>query len=120
MGVLTNRAEKFIDHYKDENVETKYSAGTVSKRGGAFLVTFNQIGAEESFSIGQPVYDKENDIMGYLGIGLFEHLDYSTDGQIRIPVEAWMICLPTKHCKEGKKIYTYWQMKENSQESEDE
>lgn len=100
---------RFIDHYKDENVATRYYAGRVYKYDNYFIIAYGMQGAEETFSIGQPVYDKCNNIMGYLGIGLYANLDYSTEGKIRIPAEHWMICLPTKHCVEGKTVYTYWQ-----------
>lgn len=108
---------RFIDHYKDENVVTKYHAGTVVKYGSYFIIVYEMEGAKKTFSIGQPVYDKDNNLMGYLGIGLYENLDYGTEGKIRIPVEHWMICLPTKYCIEGKTVYTYWQFIER-QESE--
>ena len=110
---------RFIDHYKDKNVATKYHAGTVVKYGNYFMIAYETKGANETFSIGQPVYDKDNNIMGYLGIGLYAHLDYCTEGNIRIPVEHWTICLPTQHCVEGKTVYTYWQAIEPKAESED-
>ena len=103
--------DRFIDHYKDENVETEYHAGMVTKHGNGFMISDQTKGAEETFSVGQPVYDKDNNLMGYLGIGLYANLDYSTERQVRIPVEYWIICLPTKFCESGKRVYTYWQMK---------
>ena len=50
----------------------------------------------------------EKNIMGWLGIGLFEILNYSA--KVRVPCEYWQICLPTKFCETGKQVYTYWQM----------
>lgn len=100
---------RFIDHYKDENVATGYNAGTVCRYGNDFVISYEMEGAKETFSIGQPVYDKDKNLMGYLGIGLYGSLDYATEGQIRIPVEHWTICLPTKYCISGKQVYTYWQ-----------
>ena len=112
--------DKFIDHYKDENVETKYDAGIVHEYGHGFVIAYGMKGAEDTFSIGQPVYDKDGNLMGYMGIGLYANLDYHTNGQVRIPVEHWSICLPTKHCIDGKRVYTYWQAKiEPQTESED-
>ena len=102
---------RFIDHYKDENVDTKYDAGVVSKYENGFMIAYEMGGAKETFSIGQPVYDKDKNLMGFLGIGLYANLDYSTEGRLRIPVEHWIICLPTKFCESGKRVYTYWQMK---------
>ena len=49
---------RFIDHYKDENVTTKYDAGIVHKYGNDFIIAYEQRGAKDTFSIGQPVYDK--------------------------------------------------------------
>ena len=103
---------RFIDHYKDKGVPTMYDSGIVSTRCGHFVVGFEMTGAKDTFSVGQPVYDKDKNLMGYLGIGLFEHLDYATDddaGHPRIPVEHWTICLPTSHCVAGKEVFTYWQ-----------
>ena len=99
---------RFIDHYTDENVATKYSAGRVNKYGNGYMVAYEMEGAKETFSIGQPVYDKDKNIMGWLGIGLFENLNYSA--KVRVPCEYWQICLPTKFCEAGKQVYTYWQM----------
>ena len=108
----------FIGQIEEEKLATTYNAGIVCKRDGNFLIGYEMKGAEETFSIGQPVYDKDGNIMGWLGIGLFKNLNYSA--KIRVPCEYWQICLPTKHCEEGKKVYTYWQMiGAESQESED-
>ena len=109
MGVKEVR--RFIDHINDEQTfDTKYSAGIVRLDGNRYTIAYEQNGAAETFSIGQPVYDRERNLMGYLCVGLYDLLDYSAD--IRIPVERWEICLPTKDCKDGKKVYTYWQNKE--------
>jgi len=105
--------DRFIDHYKDENVDTKYPAGVVRKYLNGFMVAYETNGAEKTFSIGQPVYDQNKNLMGYLGIGLYANLDYATEGRIRIPVEYWVICLPTKYCVDGKAVYTYWQTQES-------
>ena len=92
------------------NVATKYDSGTVCEKDGNFIIGYEMKGAEDTFSIGQPVYDVDGNIMGWLGIGLYSSLNYSSE--IRIPCEYWQICLPTKHCVAGKKVYTYWQNKE--------
>lgn len=109
---------RFIDHYKDAGVDTKYSAGIVRKYENEFIIAYEMKGASETFSIGQPVFDKDKNIMGYLGISFYKHLDYSTEGLIRIPVENWTICLPTEYCIDGKKVYTYWQMLEQMEVTE--
>lgn len=109
---------KFVNQYRNEEMlETKYDAGIVTKNGDQFCVGYETNGAGKTFSIGQPVYDKDFNLMGYLGIGFWEHLDYA--GDMRIPVEMWTICLPTEHCIEGKHVYTYWQMMEAKKENKD-
>ncbi|MBR1904876.1 MAG: hypothetical protein IJ819_00235 [Clostridiales bacterium] len=108
---MTNEGiKRFIDHHKDEDVDTGYDAGRVIKDNNNFIVGYETFGAAETFSIGQPVYDEDKNLMGYLGIGLYDALNYSCR-EIRIPVEYWVICLPTSYCKAGKKVYTYWQTK---------
>lgn len=87
----------------------EYDAGWVCKRGDEFFITEQQAGAEETFSIGQSVYDKKGNLLGYLGISLLRNLDYYNSLGVRIPVEIWRICLPTQHCKHGVEIVTYWQ-----------
>lgn len=106
-----NEIMRFIGQYMNDDADTKYDAGIVSKSGDNFMIAYETFGAKETFSVGQPVYDKDNNLMGYLGIGVYNSLDYATEKPIRIPVEHWIICLPTKHCTEGKRVYTYWQMK---------
>ena len=102
---------RVVDQLKMGNVATKYDSGIVCEKDGNFIIGYEMKGAEHTFSIGQPVYDVDGNIMGWLGIGLYSSLDYSAE-KIRIPCEYWQICLPTKHCVAGKKVYTYWQNKE--------
>lgn len=97
--------------YKDNLI---YSAGQVLVCSNECRVGFEQYGAGETFSVGQPVYDIDGNLLGYLGIGLADSLDYSCS--IRVPVEYWTICLPTKYCTHGKQVYTYWQNKAKSSE----
>lgn len=87
----------------------EYDAGYVCKHGDEFFITEQQMGAEETFSIGQSVFDEKGNLLGYLGISLLEHVDYCNNLGVRIPVAMWRICLPTQHCKPGVKIVTYWQ-----------
>ena len=94
-----------------------YFAGRVAK-DDRFFVAYEQKGANDTFSIGMPVYDKDNHLMGYLGIGFYHNLNYSIrfNGE-SIPVERWEICNPTKYCEVGKSIYTYpqrWHIDPNS------
>ena len=109
-GSVYNVKPKFIDQLKIKDKDRQYNAGVVCERDGNYLIGYEMQGAEETFSIGQPVYDKDKNIMGWLGIGLFENLNYSA--KVRVPCEYWQICLPTKFCEAGKQVYTYWQMTE--------
>ncbi len=109
---------RFINQYDVEGIEiaTEFDAGKVCANDGEYIISYVMEGAKKTFSVGQPVFDKDGNLMGYLGIGVFAHLDYATTEPIRIPVEYWKICLPTKHCEVGKKVYTYWQHKAESEE----
>ena len=108
---MSDKISRFINQYDIEDIEvsTQYDAGQVCDNDGKFIISYETRGAKDTFSVGQPVFDKDGNLMGYLGIGVFAHLDYSTTKPIRIPVEYWNICLPTKYCECGKKVYTYWQ-----------
>ena len=107
-GTVYNAIPKFIEQLKIKDMDRQYNAGIVCEKDGNYIIGYEMRGAEETFSIGQPVYDKDKNIMGWLGIGLFENLDYSA--KIRVPCEYWQICLPTKFCEVGKQVYTYFQM----------
>lgn len=105
--------KKFIDCYEDENVETKFDSGKVSETNYGFLINGAMLGAEQTFSIGQPVFNEDGDVLGYLGITILEYLHYVADDfDGIIPCEVWKIEQPTNHCKHGIKVYTYWQNKE--------
>lgn len=114
-GSVFNATPKFIEQMKMEKVDTQYNAGIVCEQDGNYIIGYEMRGAEKTFSIGQPVYDKDKNIMGWLGIGLFENLNYTA--KIRVPCEYWQICLPTKFCEGGKQVYTYWQTIESQAES---
>ena len=59
---------------------------------------------------GQPIYDTNKNKLGYLGIGLYNNLNYTNHSHnIDIPCYYWMICNPTQYCKDGIIIHTYWQ-----------
>lgn len=111
-GSVYNAKPKFIEQLKTKNMDRQYNAGIVCEKDGNYFISYETQGAEETFSIGQPVYDKDKNIMGWLGIGLFENLNYSAE--IRVPCEYWQICLPTKFCDVGKQVYTYWQIQTES------
>ena len=107
---------KFIDQIKQTNIDTQYDAGRVwSDDNGIPFINNQTVGAEKTFSIGQPVYDEEGNLLGYLGASIFKNLNYALDEEIlskgvdRIPCERWIICLPTKYCKHGVKVFTFWQ-----------
>lgn len=107
---------KFVNQKLEDSDFLKYSAGIITKHN---IVGYPQKGAEKTFSIGQPMFDAEGRLLGYLGIGLFDSLDYSNDKGIRIPVECWVIELPTRHCEVGKNVFTYWQNEQRKAEIEE-
>ena len=105
--------KRFVDEDFEEEHNTVFNAGRVYQEEHHFYIGYQQLGAERTFSIGQPVYDVTGNLMGYLGIDLCDNLDYSgSTKNCRFPVERWQICLPTEHCVEGKTVYTYWQNRE--------
>lgn len=100
---------RFVNQSEVDEELLKYDSGVVSEGN---IVGYAQNGAERTFSIGQPMYDKDGNLMGYLGIGLYRSLNYvSPIPGIEIPVEHWQIMNPTKFCKVGKNVFTYWQNK---------
>lgn len=114
--------ERFIKDILNDKEEKllQYDAGKVLKKDGKYIITDNMIGAEELFSVGEPVYDEDGNLMGYLGVGMFDHLNYSTENNVRIPVEYWQICLPTEDCISGKQVFTYWHNKAKKKKGEEE
>lgn len=103
--------KRFINDILREDIDDEklqYDAGNVLEIGGIYFIVDRMIGADELFSVGQPVYDEDGNLMGYLGVGLFNHLNYSTENNVRIPVEYWQICHPTEDCISGKQVFTYW------------
>lgn len=101
---------KFTEQNSIENGDLQYYGGRVTHNNGEYIVGYSQRGAENTFSICQPVFDKDNNLLGYLGIGMYSHLDYTNHPHnINIPVYYWKICNPTKHCKVGIEVFTYWQ-----------
>ena len=102
----------FVEQLKsgvDQN-DLRYDAGRVFLHKGRYVIDYSQKGAEKTFSVGQPVYNDNGDLLGYLGLGLFESLNYGAD--IRVPVEFWEIQLNTPQCRNGVHIKTYWQKEE--------
>lgn len=104
---------RFVDTDRDDidNDDLKYSAGIVTETLNFNMVSLPDQNAVRTFRIGMPVYDPDNNLLGYLGIGMYNHLTYKYDdihGEA-IPYECWIICKPTKYCKEGVHIKTYWQ-----------
>lgn len=108
------KIKRFID-YPQGDYPTQYNAGEVCIKNDEYMIGYEQQGAKDTFSVGQQVFDKDGNLMGYLGIGLYANLDYAIDTEkmpnIRVPVEYWKICLPTVHCQAGKQVFTYWQNK---------
>jgi hypothetical protein len=98
----------FIDEYKtkyDDKV-LSYYAGEICEDGD---ITNQQKGAEDTFSIGMPIYDESGAELGRLSIGLFENLTYNTpDIDIKIPVYTWRVDGYKSDIR--KKIKTYYQI----------
>jgi len=101
----------FLEEYK-----TKYDKKTLAYKAGEICedgdITNQQVGAEETFAIGMPVYDKEGKELGKLSIGLFENLNYNTpDLDFNIPVYTWRV-----EGYKGKRqtIKTYYQINEST------
>lgn len=68
---------------------------------------------EETFSIGQPVYDCNYNLVGYLSIKLYAstYTYKKNDSELlKVPIYYWIVGNPTKYCKSGSYIYTYWQI----------
>ena len=105
-------AEQLKSGIEEKNLE--YETGRVCCVDEHYVIGFEMLGARSLFSIGQPVYDSENNLMGYLGIGLYDRLNQSFTEfpDLSVPCYYWEICKPTKYCIEGKRIFTYWH-KEN-------
>ena len=102
--------QEFIYQNSIDKNALKYSSGFVYEEKYGFIINSQQYGAEETFSISQPIYDADHNKLGYLGIGCFDSLDYAHNPhEERIPVYFWRIERPTKYCKNGVKVYTYWQ-----------
>lgn len=81
----------FINEYKNkyDKQTLSYKAGEICEDGD---ITHQQKGAEETFSIGMPIYDKDGNELGRLSVGLLENLDYHTpDIDIEIPVYTWRV-----------------------------
>jgi hypothetical protein len=90
----------------------KYKAGHIVVSGKDFIIAESQGGAEETFSIGQPVYSNGGMLLGYLGLTMYDNLNYSNStSELKLPVERWCVCLPTKYCTAGLYVKTYWQKK---------
>ena len=102
--------KEFVNQNSIDENSLKYDAGSVYEDYGVFLINGEQKGASDTFSVSQPIYDKNGYKMGYLGIGCFKSLDYAhLPHNEDIPVYFWQICNPTKYCESGKHVYTYWQ-----------
>lgn len=96
----------FINEYKNkyDKKTLSYNAGEICEDGD---ITNQQLGAEETFSVGMPVYDKNGIELGKLSIGLFDNLNYhAPDLDCSIPVYSWRV-----DCYKGKRqnIKTFYQ-----------
>ena len=104
----------FTHNDKPNEFTLGLSSGYIDERGH---ITNQQKGAEDTFAIGMPVYDDEDNFVGHLSIGLFENLNWSdrtSDGQ-EMPVYYWKVD-GYKGKRQG--IKTYYQYLATHQESE--
>jgi hypothetical protein len=101
-----------------------YRAGRIFKQENRYSVGEWQVGAAMTFAVGMPVYDKDNNKLGYLEKWVCENLDIATEGPDEyhevIPAMEWGVGKPTKHCVAGATVYTYWQRWNEYREADDE
>lgn len=108
---MSKTIKRFVDDCKRRKKHSDFilslSAGRVTSDG---IVTGQQRGAEDTFSLGMPIYDEAGSFLGKLELGLFDNLNYSskTKEGLDIPVEKWMI---HGYSGESKKLKTYWQVR---------
>ena len=102
--------KEFIEQNNIESGDLQYYAGRISSNNGDYIIGYSQRGAEDTFSICQPMFDKDHNLLGYLGIGMYQHLDYTHHPhKTDIPCYYWKICSPTQYCQVGIEVFTYWQ-----------
>lgn len=103
-----NNLKLFINEYKNKYDDLlQYYAGVICEDGD---ITYQQAGAEETFSIGMPVYDMNNQEIGRLSVGLFDNLNYLADLDIKIPVYTWRV---VGYKGKRQKIKTFYQVRGN-------
>ena len=98
----------FIKNYKKKyNEQTlSYKAGYIDEDG---CICNAQKGAEDTFCVGMPIYDLNNNLIGNLSIGLFDGLNYS-DRDLNgneIPVYFWEV---KGYKGKPQNIKTYYQL----------
>lgn len=98
--------KRFIDDFKnDYSKNLKYSAGEICEDGD---ITNQQQGAENTFSIGMPIYSLDGVEIGKISMGLFHGFNYLRKaGEIDIPVETWRV---EGYKGPRQKIKTYYQI----------
>src|SRR5574344_323508 len=100
--------KRFVDTYNNNYDEFTLSldAGSVDKDG---CICNSQLGIQDTFAVGMPVYGEDGREIGRLSIGLFQNLNYSdrAKGELKIPVEFWKV---EGYKSQYQKIRTYHQM----------
>ena len=84
---------------------TDYSAGGITEDG---VIAYYQMGAEESFSVGMPIYSMDNKFIGRLSRGFYDWLSCDIKDLFNTPVPAikWFI---EGYKGDRQPIKTYWQ-----------
>ena len=97
----------FSDKYKETYIEElSYSAWYIDEE---WNICYQQMWAEQTFSIGMPIYDMEWTELWRISIWLCKNLNYWIDDfDLKIPVYKWQV---EWYRWKPKKIQTYYQYK---------
>lgn len=122
MYSLDGDSNRFVDQIRSHYVVDLWDAfnlyaGTVLESAGldgssSYVIESYDKDIERMFSIGLPLFDGDDHLLGYLGIGMSSE---TYEGEVpllhaEVPKERWQICQPTQYCKAGVEIKTYWKL----------
>jgi hypothetical protein len=118
--MLIRKIELFYDQEKPDDKWLTYDSGKlVESSSGRLCIAYEERGARMLYSVGQPIYDTDYNLLGHLGIGIYNNLNYcdspNKEHDILIPVYFWSIENQTRFAISGTKVKTYWHyLKEKS------